>query len=118
MDAVEVVEVVRSRVENRDARGSNCHVEFGTSRFPYNRPWGKTDIAHAGIVAVAQQRADLDYGWLPAYASNEEVPLKGDLPKRGRVRSMQSFYMEADAGDAQTRHLRRCHREPEEAQWP
>lgn len=50
MDAVEVVDVVRSRAENLDARGSNCHVELDTSRLPYSRPWGKVNIAHAGIV--------------------------------------------------------------------
>ena len=34
VDAVEVVDVVRSRAENLDARGSNCHVELDTSKLP------------------------------------------------------------------------------------
>ena len=38
VDVVDAVDVVRSRVENLDVRGSSCHVEFATSRLPYKRP--------------------------------------------------------------------------------
>jgi hypothetical protein len=38
VDAVEVVDVVRSRADSRDGRGSSCHVELATSTVPYRRP--------------------------------------------------------------------------------
>lgn len=40
VDAVDVVEVVRSLAESRDAdaRGSSCHSECATSIGPYRRP--------------------------------------------------------------------------------
>lgn len=38
VDAVDVVDVVRSLAENRDARASSCHIEWDTSILPYRRP--------------------------------------------------------------------------------
>lgn len=38
VDVVDIVDVVRSRAESRDVRGSSCHAELATSTFPYSRP--------------------------------------------------------------------------------
>lgn len=46
VDAVDVVDVVRSRAESRDVRASSCHTELPTSMVPYSRPYADESQHH------------------------------------------------------------------------